>query len=102
MLGRVGKGAIFSEKGKNTQKYAKIGNFCTNFEKDSLMSTTVAHVKDLQYALIICTSSFMTDFLVIIFLNLTMIPLREQNICGKKKIVESKIMNEQNFMKIVA
>ena len=47
MLGRVGKGAIFSEKGKNTQKYAKIGNFCTNFEKDSLMSATVAHVKDL-------------------------------------------------------
>ena len=44
----------------------------------------------------------MTDFLIIIFLNLTMIPLREQNICGKKKIVESKIMNEQNFMEIVA
>ena len=31
-----------------------------------------------------------------------MIPLREQSISRKKKIVESEIMNEQNFMEIVA
>ena len=47
MLEHEGKGAIFSEKGKNAQKYAKIGNFCTNFEKDTLMSATMAHMKDL-------------------------------------------------------
>ena len=47
MLERKGKGTIFSEKSKNAQKYAKIGNFCTNFEKDNLISATMAHVKDL-------------------------------------------------------
>ena len=47
MLEREGKGSIFSEKGKNAQIYAKIGNFCTNFEKDNLMSATMTHVKDL-------------------------------------------------------
>ena len=31
-----------------------------------------------------------------------MIPLREQNICRKKKIVEPTIMNDQNFVEIVA
>ena len=31
-----------------------------------------------------------------------MIPLREQNICRKKQIVEPTIMNDQNFVEIVA
>ena len=47
MLEREGKGPIFSEKGKNVQKYAKIGNFCTSYEKGNLISATIAHVKDL-------------------------------------------------------
>ena len=47
MLEHEAKGAIFSEKDKNVQKYAKIGNFCTNFEKDALMNTTMKHMKGL-------------------------------------------------------
>lgn len=47
MLEHEGKDAIFSEKGKITQKYAKIGNFCTIFETDTLTSATMAHMKDL-------------------------------------------------------
>ena len=37
MLKHEGKGATFSEIGKNAQKYAKIGNFCTNFERTTMV-----------------------------------------------------------------
>ena len=43
MLEHEGKDANFSEKGKN----AKIGNFFTIFEKDTLMSAPMAHMKGL-------------------------------------------------------
>ena len=65
ILGHKDKALTFSEKGKtrlkkskkdrkrssNSQKYPKKGTFFTIFEKGTLIPTTIACMKSLQYAL---------------------------------------------------
>ena len=51
-LGQECKGAVFLEKGKTPQKYAKMGYFLPFFEKGTLMCATIARMKDLQYIVV--------------------------------------------------